>query len=684
MADYDKTEQEAYERGYDIEELALRTQSGKRTLRELQEERDSLEEQNQALRGRKQTWMILTLVVSAILLTLCGVFWYVMSKNKSGGEAEPTKPVTDKTNAYRICEDVESKIREFNAKNGSYTASLKTVMDKEYVAFSYGNASSPEFTLLYRNEYLSREDAERGEYGSWMMTAQMIDYEVPYTLADDWSTLTPEPVIMGGTKYVLFVQQTGEYPTSVVVLEPGLMNVGKEQGCFDAVKNWFKLELGEEAWAKLEDPGSTPDDDEISFNTNDLRKTVMLTTGHGNRYAFAASDEVLEQVREKGNGAFSFGERFSWSVEDDGLHIVSPLYVREGEYYGEVTATILPVQGTLKVSNATVGAYVSYNYADADFNGVNTPAINYIENPVSIPNGNDEKLYLPEYKKVAKNTFLFDKDHYWQDETGFRYFADNNGKITSMMGVDVSEHDKKIDWKKMKDAGIKFAFVRVGYRGPGEGTLELDKYVHENIQGALENGLYVGVCFCTQAITEAEAIAEAEFVLNVIKDYDITWPVVFDTEEWNPKNYPHLENGPRGNNITRNQRTAVTKAFLDRVADAGYQPMVYSSVYWSILNINRDEISEYPFWLANYVDKVSYRYDFNIWQYTSDGKVNGLTREFDLNVLMKPWPTPEATPTVTPTPTPDANTTPNGEPSANETPGGEATPTPVATPTPKP
>ena len=682
MADYDKTEQEAYERGYDIEELALRTQSGKRTLRELQEERDSLEEQNQALRGRKQTWMILTLVVSAILLTLCGVFWYVMSKNKQGGNAEPTPPATDKKESYRICSDVETKIREFNAQNGSYTASLKTVMDKEYVAFSYGGASSPEFTLLYRNEYTSAEDAEHGEYGSWMMTAQMIDYEVPYTLADDWSKLTPEPVIMGGTKYVLFVQQTGEYPTSVVVLEPGLMNVGKEQGCFDAVKNWFKLETGEQAWAKLEEPGSTPDDDERFFNTSDLRKTIMLTTGHGNRYAFAASDEVLAQVREKGSGAFSFGERFSWSVEDDGIHIVSPLYVREGEYYGEVTATILPVQGTLKVSNATVGAYVSYNYADADFNGVNTPAINYIENPVSIPNGNDEKLYLPEYKKVAKNTFLFDKDHYWQDETGFRYLADDTGKITSMMGVDVSEHDGKIDWKKMKDAGIKFAIVRVGYRGPGEGTLELDKYVHDNIKGALENGLFVGVYFCTQAITEAEGIAEAEFVLNVIKDYDITWPVVFDTEEWNPKNYSHLKDGPRGNNISRNQRTAVAKAFLDRIADAGYQPMIYTSVYWSILNINRDELSEYPFWLANYVDKVSYRYDFNIWQYTSEGKVNGLTRKFDLNVLMKPWSTPEATPTVTPTPDPNATPDPNGEPTPNVTPGGEATPTPTLTPKP--
>ena len=74
MIDDERTEQEAYERGYDIEELALRTQSGKRTLRELEEERDSLEDLNMKLHSRKQFWMIATMVITAILLALCGVF----------------------------------------------------------------------------------------------------------------------------------------------------------------------------------------------------------------------------------------------------------------------------------------------------------------------------------------------------------------------------------------------------------------------------------------------------------------------------------------------------------------------------------------------------------------------------------------------------------------------------------
>ena len=85
--------------------------------------------------------------------------------------------------------------------------------------------------------------------------------------------------------------------------------------------------------------------------------------------------------------------------------------------------------------------------------------------------------------------------------------------MTQYFGVDISEYQGDVDWKKVKAAGISFAFIRVGYRGPGEGTLEADKTAAANLKGAIENGLDVGVYFCTQAITEAEGIAEAEFVL---------------------------------------------------------------------------------------------------------------------------------------------------------------------------
>ena len=613
MLDSEKREQEAYERGYDLDEQtapAATSAAGKLSRSALEIECDRMAAKNRTLRLHRRIWMILTWVVSALLIVVCFVFWHDQKKNNG----EPS-PDNSSAKSYRICSDVEDRINRYNEKDFAYKASLRNVLGTEYVAFSYGNAENPEYVLLYRNEYPSESDAKKGEFGAWMETTEMIDYTIPYTLADDWSLLTPNPVIMAGTKYVLFVQEYRGIPKSVVVLEPGFMNVGESQDCFAAVRNWFSLAVS-----------SAADDGASSDNS----KFVVMTTGHGNKYHFSASADALAAVRENGSNAMKYGEHFSWEVTDDGIRISSLLYVKEGEYYGEVTAYLLPNQGKLRVNSATVGAYVSFNYDDPDFNGVNTPAVEYIENPVVLSNGTGERLYLPEYQRVAKHTYNFDEDHYYQDENGFRYVKDDNGKIISRMGVDVSKHKGSIDWKKVKESGIEFAIIRVGFRGPGEGTLEPDEYAKANVEGALANGLDVGVYFYSQAITEAEAIAEADYVLNFVKDYNINWPIVFDTEYYERE-------GARGNTTNREQRTAVAKAFLDRIKDAGYQAMLYSSTRWSILNVNRDELADYPFWFAYYGDKPTYRFDFNIWQYTSEGTVPGIKGDCDLDLWLKPW-----------------------------------------------
>ena len=613
MLDSEKREQEAYERGYDLDEQAApaaTSAAGKLSRSALEIECDRMVAKNRTLRLHRRIWMILTWVVSALLIVVCLVFWHDQKKNNG----EPS-PDNSSAKSYRICSDVEDRISRYNEKDFAYKASLRNVLGTEYVAFSYGNSDNPEYVLLYRNEYPSESEAKKGEFGAWMETTEMIDYTIPYTLADDWSLLTPDPVIMAGTKYVLFVQEYRGIPKSVVVLEPGFMNVGKSQDCFAAVRDWFSLAVSSAA-----DDGASSDDSEF----------VVMTTGHGNKYHFSASADALAAVRENGSNAMKYGEHFSWEVTDDGIRISSLLYVKEGEYYGEVTAYLLPNQGKLRVNSATVGAYVSFNYDDPDFNGVNTPAVEYIENPVVLSNGTGERLYLPEYQRVAKHTYNFDEDHYYQDENGFRYVKDDTGKIISRMGVDVSKHKGSIDWKKVKESGIEFAIIRVGFRGPGEGTLEPDEYAKANVEGALANGLDVGVYFYSQAITEAEAIAEADYVLNFVKGYNINWPIVFDTEYYERE-------GARGNTTNREQRTAVAKAFLDHIKDAGYQAMLYSSTRWSILNVNRDELADYPFWFAYYGDKPTYRFDFNIWQYTSEGTVPGIKGDCDLDLWLKPW-----------------------------------------------
>ena len=109
---------------------------------------------------------------------------------------------------------------------------------------------------------------------------------------------------------------------------------------------------------------------------------------------------------------------------------------------------------------------------------------------------------------------------------------------------------------------------------------------------------------------------------------EIKLPLVIDTELYETKKTA------RGNLISRAQRTKCLKAFCERVEQAGYTPMVYASTRWSIMNYDRDELAKYPFWFAFYGEKVSYRFDFCIWQYTSEGKVPGITGDVDLDIML--------------------------------------------------
>ena len=281
MLDSEKREQEAYERGYDLDEQtapAATSAAGKLSRSALEIECDRMAAKNRTLRLHRRIWMILTWVGSALLIVVCFVFWHDQKKNNG----EPS-PDNSSAKSYRICSDVEDRINRYNEKDFAYKASLRNVLGTEYVAFSYGNAENPEYVLLYRNEYPSESDAKKGEFGAWMETTEMIDYTIPYTLADDWSLLTPNPVIMAGTKYVLFVQEYRGIPKSVVVLEPGFMNVGESQDCFAAVRNWFSLAVSSAA-----DDGASSDNSEF----------VVMTTGHGNKYHFSASADALAAVRE--------------------------------------------------------------------------------------------------------------------------------------------------------------------------------------------------------------------------------------------------------------------------------------------------------------------------------------------------------------------------------------------------
>ena len=171
--------------------------------------------------------------------------------------------------------------------------------------------------------------------------------------------------------------------------------------------------------------------------------------------------------------------------------------------------------------------------------------------------GNTYRSELQE--KAPRNTYDFANLH-TDEETGFKSYKDEKTGTVSRMGIDVSEFQgEDIDWKQVRESGIEFVIVRLGYRAYGEtGELVLDDMFDQNVQGALDAGLDVGVYFFSQAITPGEAVEEAEFVLKHIRGYEIDGPVVYDTEEIKGDT-------ARTDGNTRQEFTNYCKVFCDTI-----------------------------------------------------------------------------------------------------------------------
>lgn len=196
-----------------------------------------------------------------------------------------------------------------------------------------------------------------------------------------------------------------------------------------------------------------------------------------------------------------------------------------------------------------------------------------------------------------------------------------------LIGIDVARYQGEIDWAKVKAAGVEFAIIRVGFTGYGTGTLNLDANYQANIEGALENGIKVGVYYYSQAISVEEAQAEAALLLDAIRGYDITFPVVFDWETVSSAS-------GRANNLDTQTLCDAANAFCKMVKDAGYTPMVYFNKKLATDYYDLDQIQEHDFWYAYYQSSASIPtgHDHMIWQFTSTGKVPGISGNVDLDL----------------------------------------------------
>ena len=233
------------------------------------------------------------------------------------------------------------------------------------------------------------------------------------------------------------------------------------------------------------------------------------------------------------------------------------------------------------------------------------------------------------WQTIDGATYYFDKNGNKVTGTqviqGIQYTFSSEGVRSGTIGIDVSKYQSSINWQKVKNAGINFAIIRCGYRGYGSGVLVQDPKFASHISGAKAAGLRVGIYFFSQAITEAEAVEEASMAVKLANQYGINMPIAIDSE------YAAGGRG-RADGLSKADRTKITVAFCNTVANSGYRPMVYASKSWFSSHLDVSKFGSYRIWVAHYADKCGYGGRYDIWQNTSKGSVDGVPGNVDMNI----------------------------------------------------
>lgn len=250
---------------------------------------------------------------------------------------------------------------------------------------------------------------------------------------------------------------------------------------------------------------------------------------------------------------------------------------------------------------------------------IEDPAEDGKHTKITYADGSEEWVLISPY--LAKNTYDF--TNLVSQSNIMKYYE--NGKKVSFLGADISKYQDYVDFAALKSAGVDYVMIRVGARGYSTGQITLDENFDDNMVRAKDAGLEVGVYFYSQAVNEAEAVEEANFVLEHLQNYEITYPVAFWME--------NISNDKaRIDELGKNDRTTIARAFLNTVKDAGYIPMVYGTKEWLIKEVDLSKLSDYDIWLSQNGDIPDYPYRFSMWQYSSTGDIDGISGYADLNI----------------------------------------------------
>lgn len=246
-------------------------------------------------------------------------------------------------------------------------------------------------------------------------------------------------------------------------------------------------------------------------------------------------------------------------------------------------------------------------------------------------NGTKTEVILPDGTSqwVMVNAFIQKNNYDYvglvYEEPYMRYYAD--GKKVSKQGIKIDDSYGTIDFQQVEEAGIDYCIVRLGKRGYATGAISMDENYLNYITGAKEAGLGVGVSFYSQAANEAEAVEEANLVLQTLQAAEIRpdYPIVFDME-------PVSNDSSRTEGLTKNQLTAIAKAFCNTIRQGGYTPAIYGNKYWLLRKLDLTQLSEYNIWLSQEKDVPDYPYEFAMWEYKQDARIDGITGNVSMSI----------------------------------------------------
>lgn len=194
-----------------------------------------------------------------------------------------------------------------------------------------------------------------------------------------------------------------------------------------------------------------------------------------------------------------------------------------------------------------------------------------------------------------------------------------------MKGIDVSKWQGNIDWNKVKSSNVQFVMIRAGI---GMYEHQIDPKFHNNMKGAIQIGIPIGIYWYSYAVNTYEAKKEANACLKIISQYknNITFPVFFDQEY-----EPDIQS------LSKQLRTDICITFMNEIKKSGYKTGLYCSYDWIKNYLYENQLKNYDKWIAQYnVSQCSYKgNDLAIWQYSAKGKINGINGDVDMNIGYK-------------------------------------------------